>query len=190
MIIRIKNFEAHKFERAIKVIIALFLALFLFSCGTVNKLKHKTEVKTDSLAVTKSVTSTTITERADTSFKIKADSITNQISQIQLDNGDTNKIETNDFKIETFKDKKTNTIHQKFVAKPKEVTLKFDKKTVQNKKEDSKIEVKKDNKEKEVTVKREGFSLGWKGWIAVSFSLLFLLVLLYIRLRKKYPFLP
>ncbi|HXP52156.1 MAG TPA: hypothetical protein VN922_19525 [Bacteroidia bacterium] len=180
--------------------ILLFIIPILISCGTVNKLKHKTETKTDiksdSLSDVKSITSSTVTEQVDTTAYTKIDSVKNQISESSLNNGDTNIIETNTIEIKTFKDKNTNTIKEKVIVKPQSIDLKINKKTISNNTTHTNTDVKKhtksDVKENDKTVKRTGISLGFWGWFWII--LIIILVIAYCIFRKYlktiFPFLP
>ena len=162
--------------------------LFLTSCGSKNKLKHKVDTKTDSTAIVKSVITSTITEKLDTNIVIKKDSLKRIITVNQLNKGDTIKTHENNITIETYEDPKTKNITEKIVTDPKLVHAFIDKETKSAETINADVHVKKDITEKDITVERSGLS--WKVWAVIIFFVLLLLVLLYLYLRKKFPILP
>ena len=187
--IKITQTSPRKIACGILIALCFFLiACILSSCGSVNKLKKKTETKIDSTSVTKTISTQTITEKADTTAFTKKDSLQTTTTQEQLAKGDTLTTESAGIKIETFENIKTKQITTKVVTKPQAVHLFIDKKQVIKINTDTDVEVKKDIKQETKTVEKTGFQLGWKGWLMIVFFLL--LILLYFIARKKFTFLP
>jgi len=171
---------------AVIAILAMIFISLMTSCGTVKKLKHKSEIKSDSTDLTKTVLTQTVTERIDTTIEVKSDSLKQENSLSELLKGDTITEENDNLILKTYEDTVKKTVHTKAISKPKKVHVYQDKKTVTNLKQNKDVEVKKDIKESEKTVERTGIKWYWY----VVFILLIILIITYIILRKYYKFLP
>lgn len=167
-----------------KALLLILTIAALSSCGTLkkNSKKEKTETKTET--VTTSVDTRTVTEVADTTFVVKADSVTGTIGMVELERGDTLIVENDGALVEVHFDAKTRKVKAKSVSKKKPVNVKFKRATVSNtvtrSKEKKETATKTHTKDKERTSGMAPFF--WGGGITL---LLLLLIYLAYRYFKK-----
>lgn len=179
-------------KNLIKNLLIITILVGFTACGTVNKLKHKSDVKTDSTSIVKTVTTITTTEKLDTNIAVPKDSLKRTITEQQLEKGDTITTHENGITIKTFEDPKTKSITEKVITDPKSVHAFMDKKTVSVIKTSTDTEVKKEIKQSDKSIERTGFRLGFWGWFWII--LILLLIIAYCIFRKyiktAFPFLP
>lgn len=168
-----------------RTILLILTIAALSSCGTLkkNSKKEKTETKTET--VTTTVDTRTVTEVADTTVVLKADSVAGTISLIDLERGDTLVAENDGTIVEVHFDRKTGKVKAKAVSKKKPVNVRFKRTTVSNtvtkSKEKKQVTTKVKTKDKE---RNSGISPFFWG-AAVSLFLLLILYLVYRYFKKQ-----
>lgn len=168
-----------------RTILLILTIAALSSCGTLkkNSKKEKTETKTET--VTTSVDTRTVTEVADTTVVVKADSVAGTIGLAELERGDTLIVENDGTLVEVHFDVKTRKVKAKAVSKKKPVNVKFKRATVSNtvtrSKEKKETATKISTKDKERTSGMAPFFWG----VGIALFLLLLIYLAYRYFKKQ-----
>jgi hypothetical protein len=162
------------------VIIIIFLVLF--SSCKVFKNFHKEKTKQTTLTYTKTITTTTVTERIDTAIVIKSDTVRAQGRLDSLLTGHDIKDSSAAGVTIIHYDTVFKKIYIKSIAAAKTVTVYINKTTTEKKEVDQKTKTKTETFKKDKVVERSaGFNWFWIGLAAGIF-----LILLLIRLMKHF----
>jgi hypothetical protein len=112
-----------------KHLIILLLAMALASCGTLKKTVHKETADSSSVVTKEDKTKTKITEKADTTVRIKGDTAKATKPLENLVKGDTLRAKTNGTSLNVFYNPKTGDVHAEAITEPKDVPIVVDRTT-------------------------------------------------------------
>lgn len=112
-----------------RTLLILLLSITLASCGTLTKSVQKQKSDTTSSVVTEDKSITKITEKADTTVKVKGDTAKASTPLENITRGDTLKAESNGTKVEVFFNPSTGRIHAKAITEPREIPIVVDRTT-------------------------------------------------------------
>jgi hypothetical protein len=112
-----------------KILLAIFISIALASCGTLSKSVHKQTTDSTSNVSTRDKSVSIISEKIDTSVKLKGDTAKASKPLENILKGDTLKASTNGTSLEVFYNPTTGQVHAKAITEPKDVPVIMDRTT-------------------------------------------------------------